>query len=455
MRVAAACWPPRWPGTPRPPPPHRDDAVDRPPGCRAARPCAGAAARPARSGRPFSGASAAGQPAFRTARKAEAREDWTASPPPASRRSPRIRRTSRPRGCSRSRSRSSASPTACSRRSSARGRRRLRQVGARVARAARAPAVPRDADGRRRGGAASRPIARPFLAALAARLDRDRERRPLRVRSPSSAVVSADAHVRRRRRRASAAVRAVTSRARVRHARQERAQARRRHRRSRAAADDARPTAVSARRDAARGEHRRRRDLGRAARPDAAACSTLSTGDHKACSRRRSRAPARRVARGLRSGGARLHRVPPDGISADWDDQGLASAIRIGTSNRVVTVPGQIDGNTIAWSPDRAHLAFVAQLDDHCDAATRSSAAAFVADAATGAVDRARARGQRPRDRVGRRSQARDRRRRRREIRRSRLAQPTPLAGADGLLAPRRRRLRAEVRGASDRGACR
>jgi hypothetical protein len=80
-----------------------------------------------------------------------------------------------------------------------------------------------------------------------------------------------------------------------------------------------------------------------------------------------------------------LHALPPD-ITADWDDQSLASAIRIGTSNRVVSVPspGLIDGNTAAWSPDRVRVAFVAQLDDHC-AAGAVNTAAFVADAATGA----------------------------------------------------------------------
>jgi hypothetical protein len=81
-----------------------------------------------------------------------------------------------------------------------------------------------------------------------------------------------------------------------------------------------------------------------------------------------------------------LHALPPD-ITADWDDQALASAIRIGTSNRVVSVPspGLIDGNTAAWSPDRVHVAFVAQLDDHC-AAGAVNTAAFLADAATGAT---------------------------------------------------------------------
>jgi hypothetical protein len=83
---------------------------------------------------------------------------------------------------------------------------------------------------------------------------------------------------------------------------------------------------------------------------------------------------------------AHLHALPPD-VTADWDDQSLASAIRIGTSNRVVSVPspGLIDGNTAAWSPDRVRVAFVAQLDDHC-AAGAVNTAAFVADAATGST---------------------------------------------------------------------
>ncbi|HMG23529.1 MAG TPA: hypothetical protein VK607_19480 [Kofleriaceae bacterium] len=81
-----------------------------------------------------------------------------------------------------------------------------------------------------------------------------------------------------------------------------------------------------------------------------------------------------------------LHALPPD-VTADWDDQALASAIRIGTSNRVVSVPspGLIDGNTAAWSPDRVHVAFVAQLDDHC-AAGAVNTAAFIADASSGAA---------------------------------------------------------------------
>jgi hypothetical protein len=85
-------------------------------------------------------------------------------------------------------------------------------------------------------------------------------------------------------------------------------------------------------------------------------------------------------------GAVHLHALPPN-VTADWDEQSLASAIRIGTSNRVVSVPspGLIDGNTAAWSPDRVHVAFVAQLDDHC-AAGAVNTAAFIADASTGAA---------------------------------------------------------------------
>lgn len=77
--------------------------------------------------------------------------------------------------------------------------------------------------------------------------------------------------------------------------------------------------------------------------------------------------------------------LPLAGVVADWDDKGLASAIRLSGSNRIVSVPspGLIDGNTAAWSPQKTHLAFVAQLDETCAPGT-VSAAAVVADAMTG-----------------------------------------------------------------------
>ena len=84
---------------------------------------------------------------------------------------------------------------------------------------------------------------------------------------------------------------------------------------------------------------------------------------------------------------ATVHAIPVPTVSADWDEHGLASAIRIGSSHRVVAAPnpGLIDGNTVTWSPDRSHLAFIAQLDESCLPGA-ISAAAFVADAATGGV---------------------------------------------------------------------
>jgi len=84
---------------------------------------------------------------------------------------------------------------------------------------------------------------------------------------------------------------------------------------------------------------------------------------------------------------SRLQALPVPTVTADWDEQGLASAIRIGSSNRVVSAPspGLIDGNTTAWSPGRSHLAFVVRLDETCTPGTLSSAA-YIADAATGTL---------------------------------------------------------------------
>jgi hypothetical protein len=84
---------------------------------------------------------------------------------------------------------------------------------------------------------------------------------------------------------------------------------------------------------------------------------------------------------------ARIDRTAVANVSADWDDHSLASAIKIGRSKRVVTVPspGLIDGDTVTWSADGTQLGFVAQLSDTC-APNVATTAAFVADAATGSV---------------------------------------------------------------------
>lgn len=84
---------------------------------------------------------------------------------------------------------------------------------------------------------------------------------------------------------------------------------------------------------------------------------------------------------------ARIDRAAVPDVTADWDDHSLASAIKIGRSNKVVTVPspGLIDGDSATWSADRTQLAFIAQLSDECEPGV-ATGAAFVADAATGRV---------------------------------------------------------------------
>ena len=81
--------------------------------------------------------------------------------------------------------------------------------------------------------------------------------------------------------------------------------------------------------------------------------------------------------------------LPARQVSADWDEHQLASAMRLGASNVVLTAPGGtvIDGDSLRVAPDLAHLAYVA-IPDHCDPATAAtvSAQAFVADTTTGAV---------------------------------------------------------------------
>ncbi|MBA3392441.1 MAG: hypothetical protein H0T89_07355 [Deltaproteobacteria bacterium] len=85
------------------------------------------------------------------------------------------------------------------------------------------------------------------------------------------------------------------------------------------------------------------------------------------------------------AGAVRLHGLPLANVTADWDEHGFASAIRIGKSNRVIAVPspGVIDGNSATWSADRARLAFVARLSEECVPDAINSAA-FVAAPATG-----------------------------------------------------------------------
>ncbi len=78
-----------------------------------------------------------------------------------------------------------------------------------------------------------------------------------------------------------------------------------------------------------------------------------------------------------------LHALPVRDVVADWDDRGLASAMRLVRTNRVVAVAGQVVGDSVVWSRDRAAVAFVAEIADDCTPGT-ATAAVYVADAGTG-----------------------------------------------------------------------
>jgi hypothetical protein len=83
-------------------------------------------------------------------------------------------------------------------------------------------------------------------------------------------------------------------------------------------------------------------------------------------------------------GQVRRLRLPVGKVTADWDDDGLASAIRLDTTRKNVEAPAGllIDGHQLIWSPDRERLAMVAVPEGDCEAA----ATLLVVDAATGTV---------------------------------------------------------------------
>lgn len=80
-------------------------------------------------------------------------------------------------------------------------------------------------------------------------------------------------------------------------------------------------------------------------------------------------------------GQVQRRRVPVPGVTADWDDDGLASAIRLDATRKTVTPPaGLVDGHAFAWSPERARAALVAVPEDDCEA----PATVMIVDAGTG-----------------------------------------------------------------------
>jgi hypothetical protein len=98
--------------------------------------------------------------------------------------------------------------------------------------------------------------------------------------------------------------------------------------------------------------------------------------------------PAPRDGLRIRSLSTERRRLPVAGVTADWDDAGTASAIRIDKSKKVVAPGGassaMIDGHSVVWSPDGARLAFATAAEDPCGDAAAKQVAVHVVDAASG-----------------------------------------------------------------------
>ena len=83
---------------------------------------------------------------------------------------------------------------------------------------------------------------------------------------------------------------------------------------------------------------------------------------------------------------AERRRVPIAGVTADWDDAGTASALRVDKSKKVVTPAGgaMIDGHSVTWSPDGSRLAFATAAADPCGEGDARGVTVHVVDAASG-----------------------------------------------------------------------
>ena len=83
---------------------------------------------------------------------------------------------------------------------------------------------------------------------------------------------------------------------------------------------------------------------------------------------------------------AERRRLPAPGVTADWDDAGTASAVRLDRSRKVVTPPegAMIDGHSLTWSPDQARLAFASVAEDPCGDAGAREVSLYVVDAGSG-----------------------------------------------------------------------
>jgi hypothetical protein len=85
---------------------------------------------------------------------------------------------------------------------------------------------------------------------------------------------------------------------------------------------------------------------------------------------------------------AERRRLGTAGVTADWDELGTASAVRLDRSRKVVAPPEgvMIDGDSLAWSPDQARLAFASVANDPCGDPAARQVSLYVADAGSGRV---------------------------------------------------------------------
>ncbi len=83
---------------------------------------------------------------------------------------------------------------------------------------------------------------------------------------------------------------------------------------------------------------------------------------------------------------AERRRLSAPGLTADWDDAGTASAVRLDRSRKVIAPPegAMIDGDSLAWSPDQARLAFASVAEDPCGDAAARQVTLYVVDAGSG-----------------------------------------------------------------------
>ncbi|MCE9578110.1 MAG: hypothetical protein K8W52_33600 [Deltaproteobacteria bacterium] len=81
-------------------------------------------------------------------------------------------------------------------------------------------------------------------------------------------------------------------------------------------------------------------------------------------------------------GAASRDRLPIANVTADWDDDHVASAFRIETSGKTIEPPKVVDGDTMTWSPDGVRLAYASLPEGPCTA--RQHVRVEVVHAATG-----------------------------------------------------------------------